>query len=224
MKKWFDYQMEHQVVDKEWAKYSRTISNINEQIKDIIPVVKEKYYRGDYDVYKRGSSVFTTEEYINNAGGLNLTSDEVREMIEDPEFAELMKNDGISMVGMVPTDEGKAITAIFAEHLGLKPELIGIHLNVQKPGKYFALHIDRVRLWKFADTLTTLNEEPIYRRHLLFADDWEFGQAFQLGDSFIKWSAGDVYTWNPRDVPHGSANFGFKDRFLFVISGIPKEQ
>ena len=92
-------------------------------------------------------------------------------------------------------------------------------LNVQKPGQYFALHIDRVRWNEFNQEVESLNHPSKHVRYIVFFDDWQYGQVFQMGENFIKWKSGDVFTWNPRDVPHGSANFGYHDRFVLVVTG-----
>lgn len=102
-----------------------------------------------------------------------------------------------------------------AEHLGLVD--YDIWFQTQKPGHMFHLHVD-----KFGKKGRELILEGKHRsiiRFMVALDDWKLGQVFQIGNSYWKWKAGQCVTWSWKDIPHGTANFGWWNRPMLQITG-----
>lgn len=101
-----------------------------------------------------------------------------------------------------------------AQALGLENSITRLH--VQRPGQLLNMHID---------DLTSQDQNPSeVRRFIIAVEDWCPGQVFQLGNAlWSQWRAGDCVTWSWKDIPHGSANFGWYDRPMIQITGYVTE-
>jgi hypothetical protein len=87
------------------------------------------------------------------------------------------------------------------------------------------MHIDRHKYqeWEVDDPKKYVyDKNKDFHKHsiyIMFFKNWAQGQAFQMGNNFLKWNAGDVFNWNFRNVPHGASNFGYETNFVMVITG-----
>jgi hypothetical protein len=97
-----------------------------------------------------------------------------------------------------------------AAQLGLQHSITRLH--IQRPGQLLNIHID---------DLAEVNQDPAeIRRFIVAVSDWCPGQVFQFGNAvWSQWRAGDCVTWSWKDIPHGSANFGWQDRPMIQITG-----
>ena len=97
-----------------------------------------------------------------------------------------------------------------AQALGLENSITRLH--IQRPGQLLNIHID---------DLAEINQNPAeIRRFIVAVSDWFPGQVFQFGNAvWSQWRAGDCVTWSWKDIPHGSANFGWQDRAMIQITG-----
>ena len=224
MKKWFDYQMEHQVLDHDWSKYTHPVTNLNNKLHKMFDKIKEKFFINP-DELPCYPNFLNDEKYYNSAAQGTLTKQQVKEMIEDPVYKKFLSQEGQHNV-VLPADDliASSIKKVCSQIFDLKFDSINISINLQRPGQMFALHVDRIRWQEFYNRDEALNAPSEYNRYMIFMDDWQYGQTFQMGEDFIKWSAGDVFTWHIRDVPHGSANFGYHDRYLMIVTGIPSNR
>jgi len=107
-----------------------------------------------------------------------------------------------------------------AEYLGLVD--YDIWFQTQKSGQMFHLHIDLFGK-KGRELLAQGNHKSIIR-FMVALDDWKLGQTIQIGNSYWKWTAGQCVTWSWKDVPHGTANFGWWDRPMLQITGTTTER
>ena len=101
-----------------------------------------------------------------------------------------------------------------AQALGLENSITRLH--IQRPGQLLNMHIDN---------LASEDQDPEeIRRFIIAVEDWCPGQVFQLGNAvWNQWRAGDCVTWAWKDIPHGSANFGWHDRSMIQITGYVTE-
>jgi hypothetical protein len=213
MKKWFDYQMENQVQNHDWDPYATPVANIKDSFEPTLASIKESYYNGTCKIY---FSKFFTEAYYQKeaTNGSSITAAQLKEYIDDPAYAGLTKNIGCDYYNLTKQDE-ESVILMFSTKFNLNPSGMLINVHLQQPGQMFPMHVDRVQR---ADN--GLFEPSKYNRYIVFLDDWKYGQMYQFGETFIKWKAGDVYTWPLRDMPHGTANVGYDPRFLLIITAM----
>jgi hypothetical protein len=216
MKKWFEYQLEHQVVDHEWSRYSTPVTNLNKQLNKVFAKIKQNHRAGKYQVTLR--KYFTDQNYHDTAtDGIALTAEQIDVYVNDPDYADLIAGNAVDNFKLTNTPaEELYLKKFFAKTFNFEEETLKLIVHLQRPGQYLALHIDKAKHKEFNATIDTVDE---YGRYLVFFDDWHMGQFFQMGTDFIKWSAGDVYTWSGRDVPHASANIGYEPRYVFMVTG-----
>lgn len=91
-------------------------------------------------------------------------------------------------------------------------------IHVQMPGEVWNLHIDK--LYKWAPD----NPDSIMRVFVQLTD-WQPGQFWEFGNyHWNQWDAGDVITFDWKDIPHCTANAGFHPRVTFQMTGIRTEK
>jgi hypothetical protein len=87
-------------------------------------------------------------------------------------------------------------------------------IHVQMPGQLWNLHIDKLYKWCPEDPDRVL-------RVFIQLTDWQQGQFWQYGNyNYSQWKAGDVTTFDWKNVPHSTANAGFHPRITFQITGV----
>lgn len=218
MKKWFEYQLEHQVVDRNWSKFTTPIMNVN-SLNGVFAQIKEDYAAGKYK--PELEPYFTSDRYKNIAGGLDISYDTLSDWINDPEYNEIVSRNGIDVFGL-DQKQTSVLSLFFSKKLNIPMKNIEISVHLQKPGQMLSMHVDRIKNQEWGLEKTHVNETPKHSRYVVFFDDWQTGQIFQMGTEFLKWKAGDVYTWQCRDVPHGTANIGYEPRFMLLVQGLTK--
>lgn len=99
-----------------------------------------------------------------------------------------------------------------SDAFGLKDCMNRIH--VQRPGQLWHLHIDKLYKW-FPE-----HPERVMRIFIQLTD-WQPGQFWEYGNyHWNQWSAGDVTTFDWRNLPHSTANAGFHPRVTLQLTGI----
>ena len=87
-------------------------------------------------------------------------------------------------------------------------------VHMQVVGEVFNLHIDKLSRIYPEDT------SKIIRIGIMLSD-WEPGHFYQYGNYIYKgWKAGDIHTFDWKNVPHCTANAGRNPRFMFMTTGI----
>jgi len=114
--------------------------------------------------------------------------------------------------------KGKQTIPVFAKivyALGMINSRATFHL--QKPGQMMAEHHDNI-MGRSDNGLDPHPEET--RRFVIMLDDWHRGQVFHVGnDSLTRWKKGDCITWEWKDMPHSTANSGWSDRPMLIVTG-----
>jgi hypothetical protein len=100
--------------------------------------------------------------------------------------------------------------------IGLSNAINRVH--VQWPGQVFSKHLDRL------DKL--YNEDPKkIMRVMVQLTDWDQGHFSQYGNfTYSHWRAGDIHTFDWKNVPHSSANAGHTPRVTLLTTGIVREK
>jgi hypothetical protein len=145
---------------------------------------------------------------------LNLTEDTVREWMFDPEYKKF-QDTTISATMLDPSETD--LKDKICELLNLSTFNVDIRMQNQKPGEMVGLHLDGRKHHVFN---LPAEQEYLVTRYAIFLEDQQLGQAWFINNDYLHWHKGDVYTWNQSTVPHGTANIGFHDRPVLVITGM----
>ena len=91
-------------------------------------------------------------------------------------------------------------------------------IHVQFSGQVFTNHIDKLE--KFNPS-----EPEKIMRFMIMLRDWEPGHFMEYGNFIHKgWHAGDIYTFDWRNVPHCTANAGLSPRVSILYTGTATDQ
>jgi hypothetical protein len=89
-------------------------------------------------------------------------------------------------------------------------------LHIQVPGEVVTMHID-----KHYD----VEDGREARRFLIAMEDWEPGQCMLFGNQLCeRWTAGDIITWEWKDMPHATANCSLYKRPMLAVTGVVTEK
>ena len=87
-------------------------------------------------------------------------------------------------------------------------------IHVQWPGQVWNLHIDKLGKWAPSDPDSV-------SRFFIQLTDWQPGQFWEYGNyHWNQWSAGDVSTFDWRNMPHSTANAGHHPRVTLQLTGV----
>lgn len=208
MKKWLEHILAG-ITDRDWNKHLTPIANLDE--KDHFARLKETFYAARPNLpvangwnMKKSEGVGGTPQDIMDGYGID-----VSEWIWEYPDLDHHRAYVTQMVRDEPFRE------YIIQKFGLDREGLAIRLNVMEPGMMGVIHIDRQ---KGNNPLT--GNPPV--RYIAFMDNWQWGQAFQVGEQFIQWKSGDVFEIEEGNLPHGGSNFGYETRFLIRITGSKK--
>ena len=206
--------MANVIKEHNWSHLTTPVCNLQEEAGPLLARVKERFeeVRSQLEVrasVTRDCSMMTMYcpdpfvESVKKYYGVDIT-----EWMQEPKFQPLM--DHPSYIKWEVHDE--ELKQAVSKKFNYDPNRLEMLLHVMEPGQMGILHIDR---HKGADSPSG---KPSVR-HLIFFDDWAYGQSFQVGEEFIKWRAGDAFLTDEGGAPHGGANFGFNDRFVLRVTG-----
>ena len=99
-----------------------------------------------------------------------------------------------------------------ADNFGLENCMSRVH--IQMPGQVWNLHIDKLE--KFNET-----DADKVMRIVIHLTDWQYGQFWEYGTyHYNRWHAGDVVTFDWKNLPHCTANAGYHPRLTLQLTGI----
>lgn len=99
-----------------------------------------------------------------------------------------------------------------SDALGLADCMDRIH--VQMPGEVWNLHIDKLNKW------APENPDSVLRIFIQLTD-WQPGQFWEYGNyHWHQWRAGDVSTFDWKNIPHCTANAGYHPRVTYQLTGV----
>jgi hypothetical protein len=98
------------------------------------------------------------------------------------------------------------------DKIGLTNRFDRIH--VQWPGQVFTKHIDKLQKVNPEDPSKVM-------RIMVQLTDWDQGHFAQYGNyTYSHWRAGDIHTFDWKNVPHSSANAGLTPRVSLLTTGV----
>jgi len=224
MKKWLDYQFKTQVKNFDWENRVWKVNNIAQPLGEVFDRIQQKFQSGA--VKTEYENVFLREDHIKrtaaSTGGV-ISENEYRSYLN--EYFDLMAGQRHHYITDFDSDEA-LVRNTLAETFDLKPDTVKFRVQVEVPGRYFAVHIDRNR-YKAWDQEPEMRYEHVveqqqHRIFVTFMADQELGQIFGFGKQTVNWSRGDTYTWEHQSVPHYTANVGYHNNYMLVTTGMPK--
>jgi hypothetical protein len=115
---------------------------------------------------------------------------------------------------MIITNMEYTLAPVFREMcdiIGLSNRMDRIH--VQWPGQVFNKHIDKLEKMNPEDPSKVM-------RIMVQLTDWEQGHFSQYGNyTYSHWRAGDIHTFDWKNVPHSSANASMVPRVSLLTTG-----
>lgn len=95
--------------------------------------------------------------------------------------------------------------------IGLSDRMDRVH--VQWPGQVFTKHIDKL------EKMNPEHPEKVMRIMVMLTD-WDQGHFNQYGNyTYSHWKAGDIHTFDWKNVPHSSANASLTPRVSLLTTG-----
>jgi hypothetical protein len=224
MKKWLEYQFRTQVKNFDWENRVWMVNNVAQPLGEVFDRVQQKFQAGE--VSTEYENVFLREDHIQRTAastGGEISENEYRSYLN--EYFDLMAGQRHHYITDFGSDED-IIRNTFANTFDLQPDTVKFRVQVEVPGKYFAVHIDRNR-YKVWDQEPEMRYERVveqqqHRIFVTFMQDQELGQMFGFGKNTINWLRGDTVTWEHQSVPHYTANVGYHNNYMLVTTGMPK--
>ena len=223
MKKWVEYQLKTQVKNFDWENIVHKTNNLAEKLGPVFSRIQSEFEAGL--TRTEFENVFMREDHIKRTAastGGEISENEYRSWLN--EYFELMAGQAHHYI----TDFGDdydLIQQTYAETFDLQPDTVKFRVQVEVPGKYFVVHIDRNR-YKVWDQEPEMRYEQVaeqqqHRIFVTFFNDQELGQIFGFGKKTLNWDQGDTVTWEHQSVPHYTANVGYHNNFMLVTTGMP---
>jgi hypothetical protein len=215
MKRFLDYQLKNQV---QIPNNPYTVRNF-EKIRPYLEQIKSQYLQGKFKKVTHYSYTPSSKFLQNLSRDYLMPIEQVNDMFCDPEYGPLSQNAAIDSFVLDDPEYRqieRKIRVLMCGEFGLDRDTMQFQIHIQKPGQYFPLHIDYVRTNLNGSPDITM--DPKHTKFLIFFDDWEEGQVFQINRDFLKWRSCDMINYNIRDCQHGSANFGYYDRYLMLVT------
>jgi hypothetical protein len=225
MRKWFEYQLEKIVDNKDWSISYKPITNFGNEFDIDFEQIKEFYY-----AWRSQQSFHTPKVAISNrlVGAENYAkyisdfyddeyiASHIQEWCRDKNYLTLIDQPSVDRVDLLKHFPN--ISEKLCKRLNVTYDYCQITCQVQPPGYISPLHIDsRKTIYPKEGEKFDPRQTPDHSRWIIFMEDWQPGQAFEMGFKYIKWKKGDVFFWDTKDVPHALANMGYWDRFLILI-------
>lgn len=204
MRKVYEFMYERQVKDKisTWS-----IENRLAEVEQLIPLIETSTWSKEVAVqYNKEFVEITSRNH-------DIPQHTIEEWFDDPDY-ECYKN--LSFMAKVLDSEPSELRTRIADMLDFNHHKLRIRYQNQKPGKMIPIHLDGYKHHYY-----DLPPEEEYRvgRYIIFLEDQKLGQAWQLNNEWITWKKGDVLTWSHCITPHGTANFGYEERPILVVTG-----
>lgn len=225
MKKWLEYQFRSQVKNFDWDNRVWFVDNLSQPLSSVFDQIKARFESGK--TVTEYENVFMREDHIKRTAastGGEISENEYRSYLN--EYFDLMSGQRHHYI----TDFAGAEDVIrdtYAKTFDLQPDTVKFRVQVEVPGRYFVVHIDRNRYkaWNPEPEMRYEHvvEQQQHKIFVTFMGDQELGQMFGFGKRTINWSRGDTVTWEHQSVPHYTANVGYHNNYMLVVTGMPNQ-
>lgn len=223
MKKWVEYQLKTQVKNFDWENLVWKVDNLSEPLSGAFDDIITKF--NNSETFTEYENVFMREDHIKRTAastGGEISENEYRSYLN--EYFDLMAGQKHHYITQFKHED--LIRKTFADKFNLNPDTVKFRVQVEVPGRYFIVHIDRNR-YKVWDQEPEMRYEKVaeqqqHKIFVTFLQDQQLGQIFGFGKKTINWNCGDTVTWEHQSVPHYTANVGYHTNFMLVTTGMPK--
>jgi hypothetical protein len=223
MKKWVEYQLKTQVKNFDWENIVHKTNNLAEKLDPVFNRIQSNFEAGL--TRTEFENVFMREDHIRRTAastGGEVSENQYRSWLN--EYFDLMAGQAHHYINDFGDDYDR-IQQTYAETFELQLDTVKFRVQVEVPGKYFVVHIDRNR-YKVWDQEPEMRYEQVaeQQQHKIFVtffNDQELGQIFGFGKKTLNWDRGDTVTWEHQSVPHYTANVGYHTNFMLVTTGMP---
>lgn len=224
MKKWVEYQLKTQVKNFDWDSVFHKVDNLADKLGSAFNTIQTNFEAGL--TRTEFENVFMREDHIKRtsaSSGGAVSENEYRSWLN--EYFDLMSGQAHHYINDFGADYA-LIQQTYAETFDLQPDTVKFRVQVEVPGRYFVVHIDRNRykVWDQEDVMVydQVKEQQQHKIFVTFFNDQELGQIFGYGKKTLNWDRGDTVTWEHQSVPHYTANVGYHNNYMLVVTGMPK--
>jgi hypothetical protein len=209
MKKWFEWQQQHfDPGDDPESYYYCNLVNETQCIRDWIE--HGEVHRSQSSNYKLHQHEEYKKSILNQCAELGLDPATVIEWIDDPEYVELFNNQTQGSAA-VPDFIKKVFVRNARSKFNINWDTAEIILTITRPGDLIPLHFDNFTTYE-------VKGQVVNNRWIVMLYDQLPGQCFMANNEYVSWCAGDTIGWNRTNYSHGSANFGYHDRYSLCIT------
>lgn len=231
MKKYFLHQLEHQRTPGYQPVTKITpVLNVLPIMQHSFLLINTLYHSNSPHVLKNYVATFSknNKPAYTELISKNMSKDStpvpfetLKEWIEDPLFDRLINSSSHEEMNFLKAEHRCFIFEEFAKatasQYSRQEDFGTLAVHIQHPGQVFPLHVDRVRHVETVDQVKSLQSNSSHKRFIIFMEDQQPGQMFQMDLAHINWKAGDMITWNPRDTMHSTANAGYWPRMIIRL-------
>jgi hypothetical protein len=209
MKKWFEWQKQH--FDSSDDPTSHHYCNLVNETKCIRDWIEHgKVYRSQSSTYNHHHQEEFKKSILSQCAELGLDPITVTEWLDDPEYVKLFNNQTQGSAA-VPDFIKKVFVRNARSKFNINWDTAEIVLTITRPGDLIPLHFDNF-------TMYAVRGQVVNNRWIVMLYDQQPGQCFMANDEYISWCAGDTIGWDRNGYSHGSANFGYHDRYSLRIT------
>ena len=213
MKKWFEWQQQNFHPGENPEPY--VYCNLHEETQCIRDWIAVTPLISEPQPGQRNWNGQTSEKFIQSMKaqaireGWDVDPDKIEEWIEDPKYIEYAKKNWVhDIIGIPDFVENK-----FRENSKVKFNInwdtAKIVLTINRPGDMFPLHFDNFQNYE---------KEGQSSRWIIMLYDQQPGQCMMVNNEYIPWRSGDTVGWDRNNYSHGSANFGYHDRYSIRLT------
>lgn len=158
-------------------------------------------------------TTYNDYNYNKQAAQFGVSVEEIKSWMLDPEYKRYSDNAN-SRIAVMPADSESKIRHQLADYLNLEEDTLLMRIQVQAPGEMIALHLDPLKTKLFGAE----NKEIV--RYAWFLEDQHPGEVWLMNNTAIHWKAGDLIYFDNTKLPHATANLGYHDRYVMIITGV----
>lgn len=158
-------------------------------------------------------TTYNDYNYTKQAAQFGMSVEEIKSWMLDPEYKRYSDNAN-SRIAVMTADSEAKVRRELAAHLNLEEDTLLMRIQVQAPGEMIALHLD-----PFKTKLFGADDKEIVR-YAWFLENQHPGEIWLMNHEAIHWKAGDLVYFDNTRLPHATANLGYHNRYVMIITGV----